>query len=102
MIFTEKLLQKILKKNINEDLRVNRIRYKVRVAANEESSTCFLLLSAQARMQRSFLRGRRTAESGIPRTQILSHHWAVIVFVVADSFILQSVFKSGMQQYQIM
>ena len=48
------LFQKILKKNITEDLKVNRIRYKVRVASNEESSTCYLLLSAQERIYAKF------------------------------------------------
>ena len=48
------LIQKILKKNISEDLKVNRIRYKVRVASNEESSTCYLLLSAQERIYAKF------------------------------------------------
>ena len=60
------LIQKILKKNISEDLKVNRIRYKVRVASNEESSTCYLLLSAQERIQIS---GRtKGGSSAVPVT----------------------------------
>merc|ERR1712156_764750 len=39
--------KKLLKKHISEELKVNRIRYKVKVGADERSSTCYLLLSAQ-------------------------------------------------------
>jgi len=39
--------KKLLKNNISEDLRVNRIRYVVKVGADDRSSTCYLLLSAQ-------------------------------------------------------
>jgi len=39
--------KEILKNNISEDLRVNRIKYAVKVGADDRSSTCYLLLAAQ-------------------------------------------------------